>query len=47
MNFIEDTRLLDVVERFGSGNWKDIVKLVDVKSDLVIDQVVATREPLP
>ena len=32
-NVREDTRLLDAVEMFGFGNWKDIAKQVEVKTD--------------
>jgi len=32
-NVREDTRLLDAVEMFGFGNWKDIAKHVETKTD--------------
>ena len=35
-NVREDTRLLDAVEMFGFGNWKDIAKHVESKTDLQV-----------
>ena len=32
-NVREDTRLLDAVEMFGYGNWKDIAKHVETKGE--------------
>ena len=37
-NVREDTRLLDAVEMFGFGNWKDIAKHVEVKTDLQVKE---------
>ena len=37
-NVREDTRLLDAVEMFGFGNWKDIAKHVETKSDVQVKE---------
>jgi len=37
-NVREDTRLLDAVEMFGFGNWKDIAKHVETKTDLQVKE---------
>jgi len=37
-NVREDTRLLDAVEMFGFGNWKDISKHVETKTDLQVKE---------
>ena len=37
-NVKEDMRLLDAVEMFGFGNWKDIAKYVESKSDLQVKE---------
>ena len=37
-NVREDTRLLDAVEMFGFGNWKDIAKHIETKSDVQVKE---------
>ena len=34
----EDTKLLDAVEMFGFGNWKDIAKHVESKTDVQVKE---------